>query len=169
MDQDRRPDHRPDLPLLLTDLRTGSLDWRRLEHLWEQRNVIVHRGGVGDARYSSKTEGEVGDVPAADPAEVQAAIDETGAARFGLAAVVWHHLMPDLGEMISGGIYLLCCASLEAGRWRQAAGLANVDAAIAADAEAAADAQVSKWLALDMGQGPEAIQAEVEAWDLTGV
>src|SRR5713226_5026254 len=25
VDQDRRPDHRPDLPLLLTDLRTGSL------------------------------------------------------------------------------------------------------------------------------------------------
>ena len=131
----------------------GALDWQRLEHLWEQRNVIVHRGGVGDARYSSKTGGEVGDVPAADPAEVQAAVDEIGAARFGLAAVVWHHLMPDLGEMISGGIYLLFCESLEAGRWRQAAGLATVDAAIAADAEAAADAQVSKWLALDMGRG----------------
>src|SRR5262252_2100030 len=25
MDQDRRPDHRPDLPLLLTHLRTGTL------------------------------------------------------------------------------------------------------------------------------------------------
>src|SRR5713101_2496983 len=33
VDQDRRPDHRPDLPLLLTDLRTGSLGTRRLQSI----------------------------------------------------------------------------------------------------------------------------------------
>jgi hypothetical protein len=141
----------------------AAIDWQRLEHLWEQRNVIVHRGGVGDARYNRKTGGQVGDVPAADPADVQAAIDEIGAARFGLAAAVWHHITPDLGEIISSGTYLPFCASLEAGRWRQAAGLAQVEAALAADAEDAADAKVNRWLALDMGHGPEAIRLEVEA------
>jgi hypothetical protein len=146
-----------------------AVDWQRLEHLWEQRNVIVHRGGVGDARYSHKTVGKVGDVPAADLAEVQAAIDEIGAVRFGLAAAIWHHITPDLGEVISGGTYLPFCASLEAGRWRQAAGLAEVEAAFAADTEDAADAKVNRWLALDMGPGPEAIKPEVEAWDLTGL
>ena len=146
-----------------------AVDWPRLEHLWEQRNVIVHRGGVGDARYARKTGGQVGDVPAADPAQVQAAIDEIGAARFGLAAAVWHHIMPDLGEVISGGTYLPFCASLEAGRWRQAAGIAQVEATFATDAEDAAGAKVNRWLALDKGHGPEAIKAEVEAWDLTGL
>lgn len=146
-----------------------AVDWQRLEHLWEQRNVIVHRGGVGDARYARKTGGHVGDVPAADPAQVQAAIDEIGAARFGLAAAVWHHTMPDMGEAISGGTYLPFCASLEAGRWRQAAGLARVEATFATDAEDAAGAKINRWLALDMGHGPEAIKAEVEAWDLTGL
>jgi hypothetical protein len=28
------------------------------------------------------------------------------AARFGLAAAVWHHIMPDAGKMISGATYL---------------------------------------------------------------
>jgi hypothetical protein len=144
-----------------------AVDWQRLEHLWEQRNVIIHRGGVGDARYAHQTGGQVGDVPAADPAQVQTAIDEIGAARYGLAAAVWHHIMPDLGEVISGGTYPPFCASLEAGRWRQAAGLAQVEATFATDAEEAAGAKVNRWLALDMGQGPEAIRAEVEAWNLT--
>jgi hypothetical protein len=146
-----------------------AVDWQRLEHLWEQRNVIVHRGGVGDVRYARKTGGQVGDVPAADPAQVQAAIDEIGAARFGLAAAVWHHITPDLGEVISGGTYLPFCASLEAGRWRQAAGLAKIEATFATDPEDAAGAKVNRWLALDMGYGPEAIQTEVEAWDLNGL
>jgi hypothetical protein len=146
-----------------------AVDWQHLEHLWEQRNVVIHRGGVGDARYAHKTGGQIGDVPAADPVQVQAAIDEVGAARFGLAAAVWHHNMPDLGEVISGGTYLPFCASLEAGRWRQAAGLAQVEATFATDAEDAAGAKVNRWLALDMGRGPEAIKAEVEAWDLTGL
>ena len=148
---------------------TDAVDWQRLEHLWEQRNVIVHRGGVGDARYARKTGGQVGDVPAADPAQVQAAIDEIGAARFGLAAAVWHHIMPDLGEVISGGTYTPFRASLEAGRWRQAAGLARVEATFATDAEDAAGAKVNRLLALDMGHGPKAIKAEVEKWDLTGL
>ena len=146
-----------------------AVDWHRLEHLWEQRNVIVHRGGVGDARYARMTGGQVGDVPAEDPAQVQSAIDEIGAVRFGLTSAVWHHIMPDLGEMISHGSYLPYCASLDAGRWRQAAGLAQVEATFATGAEDAAAAKVEKWLALDMGHGPETIRAEVEAWDLTGL
>lgn len=80
-----------------------AVDWQRLEHLWEQRNVIVHRGGVGDARYARKTGGQIGDVPAADPEQVQAAIDEIGAIRFGLAAAVWHRIMPNVSAIISGG------------------------------------------------------------------
>jgi hypothetical protein len=151
------------------DMVVDAVDWQRLEHLWEQRNVVVHRGGVGDARYAHKTGGQVGDVLAADPAQVQAAIDEIGAARFGLAAAMWHHRVPDLGEVISGGTYLRFCASLEAGRWRQAAGLAQVEATFASDTEDAAGAKVNRWLALDIGHGPEAIKAEVEAWDLTGL
>jgi hypothetical protein len=148
---------------------SNAVDWQHLEQLWEQRNVIVHRGGVGDARYSRKTGGQAGDVLATDPAEVQAAIDQIGAARFALAATVWHHLAPDLSEMITGGIYLPFCASFTAGRWRQAAGLAKAEAAFATDDAAAADAAVNRWLALEMGHGPEAIRAEVEAWDLTGL
>jgi hypothetical protein len=147
----------------------NAVDWQRLEHLWEQRNVVVHRGGVGDARYARKTGGQVGDVPAADPAQVQAAIDEIGAARFGLAAAVWHHIMPNVGAMISGETYLPFCASLEAGRWRQAAGFAKIEATFAADAEDAAGAKVNRWLALEMGHGPQAVKAEIEAWDLTGL
>jgi hypothetical protein len=142
---------------------SDAVDWLRLEHLWEQRNVIVHRGGVGDDRYARKTGGQVGDIPAEDPAQVQAAIDEIGAARFGLAAAMWDHITPDMGALISGETYLHFCASLEAGRWRQAAGLAQIEATFATDPEDAAGAKVNRWLALDMGRGPEVIKAEVEA------
>jgi hypothetical protein len=148
---------------------TDAVDWRRLDRLWEQRNVIVHRGGVGDARYADKTGGQVGDVPAEDPAQVQAAIDEIGAIRFALTAAVWHHIMPDEAEYIGGAASAPCCASLDAGRWRQAAGLAQVGVIFAVDAEGAASAQVNRWLALDMGLGFDAIRAELEAWDLTGL
>jgi hypothetical protein len=148
---------------------TDAVDWESLANRWEQRNVIAHRGGVGDARYSRMTGGQVGDVPASDPQDVQAAIDEIGAIRFGLAASVWHHIMPDLKDVIGGATYLPFCASLQAGRWRQALGLARVEAAFAVDAEAVADAKVNRWLALDMGLGPEAIEAEVQSWDLTGL
>jgi hypothetical protein len=106
------------------------------------------------------TGGQVGDVPAEDPAQVQSAIDEIGAVRFGLTSALWHHIMPDLTEMISSGTYLPYCASLDAGRWRQAAGLAQVEATFATGAEDAAAAKVEKWLALDMGHGPETIRAD---------
>jgi hypothetical protein len=148
---------------------TDAVDWARLGQLWEQRNVIVHRGGIGDARYSRQTGGAVGDVPASDAAEVQAAIDEIGAARFGLAAAVSHRMMPELRDQIAGAAFVPFSASLEAGRWCQAVGLARVEATFATDARWTANAKVNRWLALDMGQGPEAIKAEVEAWDLTGL
>jgi hypothetical protein len=146
-----------------------AVDWEGLGKRWEQRNVIVHRGGVGDARYSRLTGGQVGDVPASDPQDVRAAIDEIGGTRFGLAASVWDRITPGMGDLIAGATYLPFSASLKAGRWRQALGLARVDAAFAVDAEGAADAKVNKWLALDMGLGPEAIEDQVQKWDLTGL
>jgi hypothetical protein len=37
-----------------------AVDWDRLDILWEDRNVIAHRGGVVDARHSARTGIQIG-------------------------------------------------------------------------------------------------------------
>jgi hypothetical protein len=59
--------------------------------------------------------------------------------------------------------------ALHAGRWRRAAGIGRVQELLAADPFDEASAKVSRWLAIDMGQGPGAIRGEVEVWDFTGL
>jgi hypothetical protein len=140
------------------------VDWDRVEALWEDRNVLVHRGGVTDSRHSSKTGSVAGTVLSLDASKVQAAIDEVGAARFGLVAGVWQHLSPGMGWAAAGIAGALCLDSLRSGRWRQAEGVTRVQAAFAQDGEAAANARVNRWLARDMGLGPENILSEVETW-----
>jgi hypothetical protein len=145
------------------------VDWNELGLLWEARNVIAHRGGLVDARYHAKSGDEVGSVLAWEPASVRSAIDEIGAARFAIVAGVWDHGLPGMGAQISDSICIPLWYSLRAGRWRQARGLATVEAVLAEDEEAVATAKVHRWLALDQGQGPEVVRREVEAWETTAL
>jgi hypothetical protein len=149
---------------------TGDLvDWAELGRLWADRNVIAHRGSVVDARHSALTGTEAGTVLAPSPQDVQGAIDQVGAARYALIAAVWAHMEPGAGGLIAEGAGLPLWQSLRAGRWRQAEGLAKVQAAFAADAETAATGRVNQWLAVEIGHGPEAIRDEVSQWDTSGL
>ena len=133
--------------------------------LREDRNVIVHRGSMTGSRHSGKTGSPAGTVITPDPAVVRSAIDVTGATRFALALCVWDHLDPgarDFTAVLAGPVLL---ESLRTGRWQQAEGLAKVQELLAADPQDKANAQVNRWLAMDMGRGPEVIRAEVDAWD----
>jgi hypothetical protein len=141
-----------------------AVDWSRLEELWTDRNVIVHRGGMIDGRHSATSGRDVGTVIALDPEAVQAIIDEVAAARFALVVCVWVHLEPALAEKLGSTTHAYA-ESLRAGRWKQAAGLARLQQALAKSAETAADAQVNRWLALEHGHGTDRIASEVEAWD----
>lgn len=145
------------------------VDWAELGRLWEDRNVIAHRGSVVDARHSAQTGAEPGTVLVPSPQDVQATIDLVGAARYALLAAAWAHLEPGAGGLIAEGAGLPLWQSLRAGRWRQAEGLAKVQAAFAADAEVVATAAVNRWLAGEMGHGPEAIRDEVSQWDTGGL
>jgi hypothetical protein len=69
--------------------------------------------------------------------------------------------------MIAEGAGVPVWESLRAGRWRQAEGLAKVQAAFATDPEVAATAAVNRWLAIEMGHSPEAIREEVTQWDVS--
>jgi len=148
---------------------SGLVDWAALGQLWEDRNVIIHRGSVVDARHSIATGASPGTVLLPSPEDVQSAIDQIGAARYALAAAVWAHLEPGPGGMIAEGAGVPVWDCLRAGRWRQAEGLAKVQAAFANDPEVAATAAVNRWLAIEMGHGPEAIREEVMRWDVTGL
>ena len=149
---------------------TGDLvDWAALGRLWQDRNVIAHRGSVVDARHSALTGAEAGTVLLLAPQEVQAAIDQVGAARYALVAGVWAHLEPSAGGVIAEGSGLPVWQSLRAGRWRQAEGLARIQAAFAADPEVAATGRVNRWLAIEIGHGPEAVRDEVSQWDTGGL
>jgi hypothetical protein len=59
--------------------------------------------------------------------------------------------------------------SLSAGRWRQAAGLSQVERAFATTPETVAHAQVNIWIARDRGVGIEEIRSEVAGWDTSGL
>jgi hypothetical protein len=100
-----------------------------------------------DARHSTLTGAEPGTVLALSPQDVHGAIDLVGAARYALIAAVWAHLEPGAGRLIAEDARLPLWQSLWAGRWRQAEGLAKVQAAFAADAEAVAAGAVSRWQA----------------------
>ena len=119
------------------------VDWDGLGLLWEARNVVAHRGGVVDARYHGKSNAEIGSLVASHPDSVRAAIDEIGAARFAIVAGVWNHLCPGIGAEIAESSGVPVWASVRAGRWRQAIGLARVEEAFAAASEAIATAKVN--------------------------
>lgn len=149
--------------------RAELVAWADLERLWEDRNVIAHRGGVVDARHSASTGSQAGTVLTPEAEEIQAAIDQIGGARYALVAVTWAHLTPAMSGTIARGTTVPIYDSLHAGRWRQARALAEVQRALAGNPESAADATVNRWLATDMGHGPEAIRNEVTAWDVSGL
>jgi hypothetical protein len=142
-------------------------DWAALERLWEHRNVMAHRGGVVDTRHSTATGTEPGTILQPSPAEVQAAIDQIGAARYALVAAVWVHLSPEMRETIAEGTSVPVGESLRAGRWQQAADLTKTQLAFTTDPEVAATSKVNRWLAIEIGNGPQAIREEVLEWDLT--
>jgi len=146
-----------------------AIRWDQLANLWEDRNVIVHRASVTDTRHSGKTSSPAGTVITPDPTAVRSAIDIVGAARFALAACVWSHLDPGTRDVVAVLAGPVVFESLCAGRWQQAGGLARVQELLAADPEDRANGQVNRWLAIDIGRGPEAIRAEVEAWDPGGL
>jgi hypothetical protein len=137
--------------------------------LWEDRNVIAHRGGVSDSRHSDRTGSPVGTIFSPDADAVRSAIDVIGAARFALVACTWEHLEPgtgnDAAEIAGPAIW----ESLRAGRWEQAELLGKAQEVLATEPEHESVAKVRRWLAADMGRGPDAIRAEVEAWDVTGL
>jgi hypothetical protein len=146
-----------------------AIDWERLASLWEDRNVIAHRGSVTDLQHSARTMIEAGSVLSPDADTVRSAIDVIGATRYALVGCVWAHLEPgkgDFGAQMAGS---LVWESLRAGRWEQAELLGRLGYVLAAAGEDRATAQVHRWLAIDMGRGPEAIRAEVEAWDVSGL
>ncbi len=146
-----------------------AVDWDGLARLWEARNVVAHRGGIADARYSEGSPAEIGSLVASESETVKAAIDEVGAIRFAIVAGVWDSLAPGIGAEIGESTCIPLWTSPRAGRWRQAAGLARVEELFASDAGATATAKVNGWLALDQGHGPEAIAASVEAWDVSAL
>jgi hypothetical protein len=157
---------------VLGDLGVPSMDtvidWKRLSDLWEERNVVVHRGSVTDAPHHAKTGTEVGTVISPDAAVVQSVIDVVGGTRYALVACVWEHLAPGAGHLaeVAGGHQL---ESLRARRWEQAKVLGLLQEHLSAGLEDQATARVNRWLASEMGHGHEAIRSEVEAWDTSGL
>jgi hypothetical protein len=148
---------------------TTAVDWERLVCLWEDRNVIVHRGSVTDLRHSVKTKTEAWRVLSPDADTVRAAIDVIGATRYALAACAWDHLEPGKGDFAAQMAGPLVWESLHAGRWEQAELLSRLGQTLFADPEDQATAQVNRWLAIEAGRGPEAVREEVEAWDAAGL
>jgi hypothetical protein len=152
----------------VTTLAT-AVDWDRVVSLWEDRNVIVHRGSVTDSRHSAKTRTEAWRVLSPDADMVRAAIDVMGGTRYALAACVWDHLEPGKGDVAAHMAGPLAWESLRAGRWEQAQLLGRLGQVLVAAPEDKATSQVHQWLAIDADRGPEAIRPQVEAWDVTGL
>lgn len=74
------------------------IDWGRLTRLWEDRNVIAHRGSITDSRHGAHTGTDAGSVISLDATAVRSAVDVIGATRFVLVACTWEHLVPGSGN-----------------------------------------------------------------------
>jgi hypothetical protein len=94
-----------------------AVDWNRLAILWEDRNVVAHRGSITDAHHSSRTGVPEGTVISPDADAVRSAIDVVGATRYALVACVWGHLMPGTGDYAAEAAERLLWEALRAGRW----------------------------------------------------
>lgn len=143
----------------------SAVDWERLVVLWEDRNVIAHRGSITDAQHSAKTGTQEGTVINPDVAAVRSAIDVIGGTRYALVACVWEQLAPGSGDFAAESAGPLVWESLRAGRWEQAELLGRLQEQLSTDARGKATAKVHRWLAVAMGRGPEAIWADVHAWN----
>jgi hypothetical protein len=146
-----------------------AVGWERLAVLWEDRNVVAHRGSVTDSQHSARTGTPEGSVIDPDAAAVRSAIDVIGATRFALVACVWERLEPGSGEFAAEMAGGLLWESLRTGRWEQAELLGELQQQLIADPLRKAAARVERWLAADMGRGPEAIRSEVGTWDVSGL
>ena len=140
------------------------VDWDRLAVLWEDRNVIAHRGSITDSQHSAKTGMQEGSVINPDADAVRSVIDVIGGTRYALAACVWEHLAPGSGGFAAETAGGLLWESLRAGRWEQAEVLGKLQEQLIVGEQEKANAKVNRWLATDMGRGPGAIRAEVEDW-----
>jgi hypothetical protein len=143
-----------------------AVDWQRLGNLWEDRNVIAHRGSVTDTQHSAQTGVPEATVLELDAAAVQSAIDVIGAARFAFIGCIWDRIAPGLGEYAAEMAGPLLPESLRVGRWEQAELLGKFQVQLLTDPESKEIAKVNTWLAIEMGRGPEAIRGDVEAWDV---
>jgi len=112
-----------------------AVDWERLAVLWEDRNVVVHRGSVSDSRHSSRTGSQAGSVISPDARAVRSVVDVIGAARFALVACAWAHLEPGTGGTTAEIAGPAIWESLRAGRWEQAERLAKVQEVLALSAK----------------------------------
>jgi hypothetical protein len=119
---------------------TGAVDWDRLDLLWQDRNAMAHRGAVVDARHNSATGTAIGTILDPSPDEVKSAIDDVGAARYGIVTAVWDHLVPGMGAKLAAEIWVSLWDSLRADRRRLAHGLARVEETLARDSVAIATA-----------------------------
>lgn len=153
----------------LRDLGVTSVDavvdWNRLSDLWEDRNVVAHRGSVTDSRHSIKTGTEEGAVITPDAAAVRSVIDVIGGTRYALVTCGWERLDHNMGVYAAQAADGPICESLRANRWEQAEVLGRLQEQLLSGTPEQATGRVHRWLAVEGGHGPEAIRAEVEAWD----
>jgi hypothetical protein len=143
-----------------------AVDWERLAILWEDRNVVAHRGSVTDSQHSAITGTQEGSVINPDVDAIRSVIDLIGGTRYALVACIWEHLAPGSGSLAAELAGPVLLESLRAGRWEQAELLGKLQEQLIAGEQDKASVKVNRWLATDVGRGPEAIRAEVEAWDL---
>jgi hypothetical protein len=153
----------------VTTLAT-TVDWDRLIALWEDRNVVVHRGAVVDARHSARSGIDAGTVLTPTTGEVQDVIDAVAAVRYAIVAAGWEHLQPGAGAYIATSHTTPhIWDSLRTNRPPLAEGLARVQQALAGDPQTAATAQVHHWLAVELRLGPDANREQLLGWDTTAL
>jgi hypothetical protein len=146
-----------------------AVDWPALEALWEDRNVLIHRGGLVDQRHSNKTGTEVGTVVLPTAERVREVADVVAGIRYGLSVAVWDYLSPGAGAFMVSQDAILVIDFLRSERWALADALARVEMSFATDEVTVATARVNHWLAVQQGTDLEATRTELEAWDLTNL
>ena len=144
----------------------NAIDWVQLNHMWHRRNLLVHRGGLIDAKYKAAVPGAapVGGTLDLSVEDVLWAFDFVGGIRMGFLIAAADLVTPGIARRFAAAHGDIAVEDLDKERWWLAEGTARAALAYAATDRVRAFAQVNLWLARSGRLGAEVIRGEVETW-----
>jgi len=160
---------RAELALRGVELSVLTIEWPLLAEVFARRNLFVHRRGRVDAAYAKRAPvpaPELGSVIELDAQYLREAIDRCEVLATAAIAGLLKAGTPEVAEQIAGLATDLAVTATAMGALVRAEGYEHLAGALTDDPMERERHRVNCWLLREQRLGADAIQSEVEAWDV---